>query len=251
MRKNTSILRYQQRREKTDKVFSHAPLAKLKRLSLPAYKFIPETITCLLLFTVVSAMAADLRGRGSPQINLLEEFRPIGGSGNNLENPDLDVVPGSPEIALAPLNFAPGNDDGLVNGPNPRTISNVISGGTGANGQNGQTTDPKLSAWLYVFGQFVDHDLDLEETPLSNPQINIIIPPNDPNPMAGTMIAMTRATRSPVTNTIINSTAGYLDLSQLYGSDPATAASLRKANGTLATSDNGLALPVVNGQFVT
>ena len=65
------------------------------------------------------------------------------------------------------------------------------------------------------------------------------------------MIAMNRDTRSPVTNTIVNTTAGYLDLSQLYGSDPATAASLRKADGTLATSDHGLALPAVNGQFVT
>ena len=123
MSKNTSLLRYQQTRGKPHKALGHAPLAKLKRLLLPAYNFIPEAIACLLFFTVVSAMAADLRGRGSPQINLLEEFRPIGGSGNNRENPDLDVVPGSPEIALAPLNFAPGTDDGLVNGPNPRTIS--------------------------------------------------------------------------------------------------------------------------------
>src|ERR1700736_3810752 len=117
MRKNTSILRYQQTRGKPQKVLNHASLAKLKRLPLPAYKFIPESITCLLFFTVVSAMAADLRGRGSPQINLLQEFRPIGGAGNNRENPDLDVVPGSPEIAFGPLNFAPGTDDGRVNRP--------------------------------------------------------------------------------------------------------------------------------------
>jgi peroxidase len=44
---------------------------------------------------------------------------------------------------------------------------------------------------------------------------------------------MNRCTRSLVTNTIINTTAGYLDLSQLYGSDTGTAASLRKADGTL------------------
>ena len=157
MRKNMSILRYQQTRGKPHKALSHASLAKLKKLPLPAYKFIPETIACLLFFTMVSAMAADLRGRGSPQINLLEEFRPIGGSGNNLENPDLDVVPGSPEIALAPLNFAPRTDDGLVNGPNPRTISNVISGGTGANGQNGQTTDPVASAWFLGHAWFIIH----------------------------------------------------------------------------------------------
>lgn len=31
-----------------------------------------------------------------------------------------------PELALAPLNFAPDTKDGLVNGPNARIISNVI-----------------------------------------------------------------------------------------------------------------------------
>jgi peroxidase len=62
---------------------------------------------------------------------------------------------------------------------------------------------------------------------------------------------MTRATRSPQTNTIINTVAGYLDLSQLYGSTPDIASSLRSADGTLQTSDNGRALPVVNDAFVT
>jgi hypothetical protein len=60
-----------------------------------------------------------------------------------------------------------------------------------------------------------------------------------------------RSTRNPSTNTIINTTAGYLDLSQLYGSDAATAASLREADGTLKTSPDGTDLPIVNGVFVT
>ena len=234
MRRNTSTSRCQQPPGMQLKIRGH-----------------PLIITYVLFVATLSATAADLRGLNAPQINLLEKFRPIGGSGNNLENPDLDVVPGSPEIALAPLNFAPGTHDGLVNGPNPRTISNVISGGTGANGQNGQTTDPVASAWLYVFGQFVDHDLDLEETPLTSPAINILMPPGDPVFPSGTSIPMTRDTRSPDTNTIINTVAGYLDLSQLYGSTAAIAASLRNADGTLVSSDNGQALPVVNGSFVT
>jgi hypothetical protein len=45
--------------------------------------------------------------------------------------------------------------------------------------------------------------------------INIPVPQGDPVFPAGTSIAMTRDTRSPVTNTIINTIAGYLDLSQL------------------------------------
>ena len=45
----------------------------------------------VIIFTLLSVLAADLRGRGSPQIDLLREFRPIGGSGNNRESPDLDL----------------------------------------------------------------------------------------------------------------------------------------------------------------
>ncbi len=47
---------------------------------------------------------------------------------------------------------------------------------------------------------------------------------------------MTRDTMSPVTGTIINTVAGYLDLSQLYGVSADVAASLRNADGTLMTS---------------
>jgi len=186
-----------------------------------------------------------------PPIALLNDFRPIGGADNNLVNPAFDAVPNSPEIAIAPLNFVSGTDDAMVQGPNPRTISNVIAGGTGANGQSGETDDPVASAWLYVFGQFVDHDLDLEETPTTTASINITVPRGDPAFAAGTSIAMTRDMRNSATNTIVNTVAGYLDLSQLYGSSSDAAASLRNADGTLATSDNGQALPVVGGSFVS
>lgn len=212
----------------------------------------PGHIAFLLLFASMSYTFAQVQqDRRGSQGDLLREFRPIGGGGNNIANPSLNAVPGSAELALAPLNFAPGTGNGLIAAPNPRTISNVIAGGTGANGQNAQTADPTISAWLYVFGQFVDHDIDLEETPLTSAPINIVIPAGDPVFAAGTTIAMTRDTRSPVTNTIINTVAGYLDLSQLYGSTPAVAASLTNADGTLISSDNGQALLVVDDSFVT
>jgi hypothetical protein len=178
-------------------------------------QMISKIVVCISCLTPIAAIAASPGGNVNPQISLLREFRPIGAVGNNVQNPQLNPVPGSPELAIAPLNFAPGNNDKLVAGPNPRTISNVIAGGTGANGQNGQTTDPVASAWLYVFGQFVDHDLDLEETPTNSSPINIIVPRGDPVFAAGTSIAMTRDTRNPATNTIVNTVAGYLDLSQI------------------------------------
>jgi peroxidase len=178
-------------------------------------------------------------------------FRPMGGSGNNLQHPQFNAVPGAPELAIAPLNFAPGPGDGLVNGPNARVISNAIAGGTGLNGIDAQTADPNASAWLYVFGQFLDHDLDLEESPPTTAAINIVVPPGDPVFAAGTQIPMTRVLRSDATNTILNGTAGYLDLSQLYGSSADIATSLRNDDGTLQSSDSGEALSVANGQFIT
>ena len=226
------------------------------------HKVMGITAACLLTGSTVSptlAQTAPSTAPGSPaspapanvQIKLLDEFRPIGGSGNNLGNPGIDATPNSAELALAPLNFASGTNNGLVQGPNPRTVSNVISGGTGAQGQNGATTDPGASAWLYVFGQFVDHDLDLESNSPSGTPINITVPPRDPVFKAGTTIDMTRDVRDPKTNTIVNTTAGYLDLSQLYGSTTDVANSLRNPDGTLTSTNNGQTLPIVNDDFVT
>ncbi|WP_168794105.1 peroxidase family protein [Paraburkholderia aromaticivorans] len=206
---------------------------------------------------IIAAAALPARvfadNHGAPSavhpITLLQSFRPIGGTGNNLANPNFNATPGSPELKLAPLNFAPGTVNGLIGGPNPRTISNAISGGTGAQGQNGQTTDPVASAWLYVWGQFVDHDLGLEAAPLTTDAINITIPANDPDVTAGTVISMTRAVRNPATNTIVNTVAGYLDLSQLYGSTQEMADGLRNADGTLKSSPDGHSLPIVAGVF--
>jgi peroxidase len=219
------------------------------------------TLKYCRIFVAIAAFAAappfvfaQPRGGNHPSghtVALLSTFRPIGGTGNNLQNPSLDAVPGSPELNLAPLNFAPGTNDGLVSGPNPRLISNVISGGSGAQGQDGQTDDSAASAWLYVFGQFLDHDLGLEATPTTATAINIVVPASDSVLVPGTVIAMNRANRSPVTNTIINTTAGYLDLSQLYGSTQATADGLRNADGTLMSSADGQTLPVVNNVFVS
>jgi peroxidase len=203
-------------------------------------KFNRAVLAGLFFLTAASQSMAQQASPSIPQqsggIPLLAAFRPIGGVGNNLRNPSLNVVPGSAELSFAPLNFVPNTNDGVVAGPNPRTISNIIAGGTGMNGQTGQTTDPVLSAWLYVFGQFVDHDLDLEQTPPTSAEIDIAVPPGDPVFTAGTSIAMTRDARNATTNTIINTVAGS-DLSQLYGSTPAIAASLANADGTLKSAD--------------
>ena len=53
----------------------------------------------------------------------------------------------------------------------------------------------------------------------------------------------------PENGNAINAVTSFLDLSQVYGSDAATAASLRNADGTMKTQDGGLPI-ASDGQFM-
>src|SRR4051812_47615703 len=110
----------------------------------------------------------------SPAAVLLGTFRTTDGSGNNVTNPQLSpVASSSDELRIAAANFLPGTADTPIDGPNAREISNVVSSGPGA-----ELTDPGgASAMMYVWGQFIDHNLDLEA--VGSTPINISIPAND------------------------------------------------------------------------
>ena len=61
-------------------------------------------------------------------------FRTIDGSGNNLLNPDYNAVAGTEEVRIAPAYYKSGTTDGLIDGPNPRYISNTMIIRTGSGG---------------------------------------------------------------------------------------------------------------------
>jgi peroxidase len=171
----------------------------------------------------------------------------VDGTGNNQSNPDLGAA-NTDETRLAPANFAPGTTNTPVDGPNPRDISNAIF----ANDQN--ANDPGgRSAYMYAFGQFIDHDIDLnmDQTTAADGSnvLSFTIPSDDPSLPPGSQISITRGQVDPANGDAINSVTQYLDLSQVYGSDPTTAASLRNPDGTLQTSP-GDYLPIVDGQYV-
>ena len=171
----------------------------------------------------------------------------IDGTGNNLADPTLGAA-NSDEVRLAPANFAPGTTDTPVDGPNPRDISNVIF----ANDAN--ASDPGgRSAYMYAFGQFIDHDIDLNMDQTANPDgsntLSMTVPADDPSLPPGSQISIVRGAVDPANGNAVNAVTQYLDLSQVYGSDPTTAASLRNADGTLKTS-TGDNLPIVDGQYV-
>lgn len=172
----------------------------------------------------------------------LTAFRTIGGADNNLVHPELNATPGASEVRLGAENFAPGTTDGITPGANARTISNVVTDGPlSANADPGGA-----SAWQYVMGQFVDHDLDLERPDPTKP-LNVAVPAGDPALANGTQIPLGGRAQLDSNHAIVNTIAGYLDLSQVYGSDAMRAEALRNQDGTLKTSD-GNNLPLLSGK---
>lgn len=179
------------------------------------------------------------------------QFRTIDGSNNNLADPTMNQA-GTDFARVGPANFSDGIG-AMTPGPNPREISNIVvaqadtgEGGPHLTGDNGVA----LSGMMYAWGQFIDHDLDLEQQGTAT-DISIKVPADDEFLPPGGMIPLTRVAIDPATGvaghpaTAINTITGWMDGSQIYGSDAATAASLRTADGHMKMSA-GQNLPIIN-----
>jgi peroxidase len=172
----------------------------------------------------------------------LPVYRPIDGSNADQTKTQYNI-PGSPETRIAPANYAADTTNGLVRGPNPRDISNIVS-----SGPNSENHDPTgLSAFMYVWGQFIDHDID--HTSPSDQPIDITIPKNDQDLTPGGTIPLNRFIADANTHTAINDITGWLDASQVYGSDSKTNSTLRLPDGHMATSADSN-LPIIDGAFI-
>ena len=96
---------------------------------------------------------------------------------------------------IGPANFADGFDK-MQPGPNPREISNIVVAGGPTDGAL-QVNGQELSGMMYAWGQFIDHDLDLEQTAPAGSDISIPAPKR--SFPAGTTIPLTRVTIDPAT----------------------------------------------------
>ncbi len=182
-----------------------------------------------------------------------QSIRSIEGSHNNSQNTEWGAE--GDELYLI---TTPAFEDGVSemtgqDRPNPRHISNYLF-----SQEETISDDQNLSDFIWVFGQFLDHDIVLVDNDLTEP-LAIRIPEDDPVfSQNGAPIGMFRSrgmlgTGSDENNIrrYANEVTAYLDASVIYGSTNTRADWLRSfVDGKLKMSSGGL-LPwnTTTGEF--
>ncbi len=160
----------------------------------------------------------------TPTPQITTRFRTIDGSDN--AGRDTGKV-GRPLLSLGAsgATFDPNRQ------PSPRAISNAVAA---QRDRLARLDEYDRSEFVWAWGQFLDHELDLVEPDHGEPAA-IPVPLDDPTvEFRGTSIAFSRSKRT--SGEIRNRQTAYVDASNVYGVDDRRASALRGGRGRLRTS---------------
>jgi hypothetical protein len=170
---------------------------------------------------------------------------PIDGHGHHSGEPTWGAA-GTPLLRTAPASYGDGQHTPAgENRPSARLISNVVCA-QGSSLPNAEA----VTDFVWQWGQFLDHDLDLTDTMNPAEAFDVSVPKGDPwfDPSAtGTAVIGLSRSHWILPDGIdwreqVNAITSWIDASMVYGSDPARALALRTLDGTgrLKTSAGNL-----------
>ncbi len=177
------------------------------------------------------------------------EVREIDGTDNNLEDPELGAA-NTELLRLTSVEYADGvSEPAGADRPSAREISNEVAAQVTT-----ETNDRYLTDITWLWGQFIDHDLDLTENADPAESFDIEVPLGDeffdPFFTGESVISLNRSVYDADTGTDednprqqINQITAYLDGSVVYGSDEERAHELRTFEGGLLATSEGDLLP--------
>ena len=181
-------------------------------------------------------------------IQLPVDYYTFDGTENNREHPSWGAA-GTSLLRLAPYGYTDKiSTPAGASRTSARTISNELSA------QDASTpNDRNMSDFVYVWGQFLDHDIDLSETGTSE-SLPIIVPSGDkwfdPTSSGTKRIGLQRSLFAAGTGTSVenpreqvNVVTAFVDGSQVYGSNKSRADALRTFTGGLLRTSTGNMLP--------
>ncbi|MFK8029814.1 MAG: peroxidase family protein [Gammaproteobacteria bacterium] len=238
-----------------------APVLALAILSSVATAAVEETSSgsnAANVTEVSSSRGVQRAGRPNLQNDpghISGSYRSYSGQGNNIENDEMGMA----ETALVrwtQIDYADGmqtpNDATL---PSPRLISNLVF-----DQAYSKPNDNNASDFLWQWGQFLDHDIDLTDGIDPPEPLPIQVPTGDPwfdpdstgtqsIPFNRSIYDLSTGGSTDNPRLQVNEISSWIDASNVYGSNPVRALELRTNDGTgRLKSSEGDFLPYnVNG----
>lgn len=172
-----------------------------------------------------------------------DELRSIDGTGNNAANPDWGSV-GIPFLRITRVGYADGASvPAGPNLPSARAVSNAV-----ASQSESLPSERRVSDFVWQWGQFLDHDIDLTPEVQPAEHWDIVVPTGDswfdPDSTGEVTIPLGRSLYEDVDGVRqqVNAITAFIDGSNVYGSDQERAEALRAFDGQghLKTSDGDL-----------